>query len=125
MPRILVVDDDVHMRAVLRQLLEEAGYRVVDAPDGNAAMRLCHEQPVDLVIIDILMPEKDNIETIIELQRDFPEVKIIAMSAGGDIGSENYLSSARKLGALHTFTKRTDCRQVLEGIRKLVGVGEG
>ena len=67
MKRILIIDDDTQLRQMLRQLLERQGYEVADAPDGREAMKLYRRSPADLIITDIIMPEKEGIETIIEL----------------------------------------------------------
>lgn len=84
MPRILVIDDDEPIRIALRKMLESEGHEVVEASDGARGLRLFDEQPADLVIADILMPEKEGFEVIRELLVKKPDVKIIAMS--GDLG---------------------------------------
>ena len=94
MKRILVVDDEDEIRMMLRQILEMEGYEVSDAANGRMAVNLFRNDPTDLIITDIIMPEKDGIETITELRRDYPDVKIIAITGGGRIGSENHLSNA-------------------------------
>lgn len=119
MKRILIVDDDVQMREMLRQMLEREGYSVADAPDGKVAMKLFGEEPADLVITDLIMPEKEGIEMIREFRRDFPEVKIIAMSGGGFIGPETYLKIAKGMGAMRTFAKPVGREELLEAIIEL------
>ncbi len=81
------------------------GHEVIDALGSKVAISLHREEPADLIIPDLIMPEKDGIETIIELRKDFPEVKIIAMSGGGSIGVEDYLIMAKGLGAMRIFSK--------------------
>ncbi len=120
MARILIIDDDVQFRAMLRQMLERAEYEVVDAPDGKVGMRLYREEPSDLVITDLIMSETEGIETIRELRRDFPNIKIIAISGGGRIGPEEYLHSAKMLGAQCTFTKPIEREEVLQAVRELI-----
>ena len=66
------------------------------------------------------MPEKDGIETIIELRKDFPEVKIIAMSGGGSIGVEDYLMMAKGLGAMRIFSKPIEWEELLKAVRELL-----
>ena len=121
MKRILVIDDDIQVRQVLREILERAGYDVVDAPDGKEGIRLYRDNPTDLIITDIIMPEKEGIETILELKRDFPDVKIIAISGGGHCNPEGYLEAATKFGVAHTFTKPLDRKELLEAIQGLLG----
>ena len=121
MKRILVIDDDMQMRQMLRQTLERQGYEVIDAPDGKEGMRLYHQAPTDLIITDIIMPEKEGIETIVELRRDFPDVKIIAISGGSrGLNKEYYLNLTKKLGALFTFAKPFDRKELLEAIQELL-----
>lgn len=118
--RILVIDDDAQVRVMLRWLLEGAGYEVVDAPDGQEGVRLFRQQPADLVITDIFMPEKDGLEVIQELTRDFPEVKIIAISGGGQTGKVDLLPHAEAFGALRTFQKPLDLRKLLNAVKELL-----
>ena len=120
MSRILVIDDDAPIRIVLQQTLERAGYEVINAPDGDVGMKLQSEEPADLVITDILMPEKEGIETIMELHRDFPGVKIIAISGGGRIESDTYLSLAKKMGVQRTLNKPFERKELLEAVRELI-----
>jgi DNA-binding response OmpR family regulator len=117
---ILIIDDDDQIRRVLRKTLERDGYDVVDAPNGKEGIKLFRENPADLVITDLIMPEKEGIETIRELRRDFPEVKIIAISGGGRIGPDSYLKMAKGLGAQRTLTKPLDGDELLKTVRELV-----
>ncbi len=103
--RILLIDDDEQLRRMLRHALERSGYAVVEAQNGVEGLRLFKESPVDLVITDILMPEKEGLETIVELLRACPTVKIIAMTGGGRTGHLDFLAIAGKLGAHHALRK--------------------
>ena len=118
MARILIIDDDDLFRAMLRKMLEYEGYDVLDAPDGNTGMRLYRMQPTDLVITDIIMPEREGIEIIRELKSDFSEVKIIAVTGGGSVGVNNYLDIAKILGAQFTFEKPFRREKFLEAVRE-------
>jgi len=120
MTRILIIDDDIQILKMLRKTLEREGHEVIDAADGNKGLRLYREDLTDLVITDIVMPEKEGIETIIDLRREFPEAKIIAMSGGGQIEAESYLSMAKRLGAQRTLTKPFQNEELLEAIEALV-----
>ena len=117
---ILVIDDDDQFRGMLRQTLEHAGYEVTDAPNGKEGIRVFRENPADLVITDIIMPEKEGIETIKELRRDFPDVKIIAISGGGRIGPVSYLKMAKGLGAQCTLTKPIEREELLKTVMELI-----
>ncbi len=120
MARILVIDDDPDARRVLRQMLERAGHEVIDAPDGKVGVRLYMEEPTDLVITGLVMPEMDGIEVIMELRRKYSGVKIIALSASGRFGTDDYLSAAEKLGAQRSFTKPFKQMELLEAVNELV-----
>ena len=117
---ILIIDDDVQIRKLLRQMLEQAGYDVVDAPDGNIAMQRYRESPADLIITDLIMPEKKGLETIHELRQQFADVKIIAISGGGRVGPARYLEGAEKLGAARTIEKPFTRAAILEAVRQLL-----
>ncbi len=121
MARILIIDDDEQVLAMLRQTLERKGYEVLDAPDGKVGIKLYQEDPTDLIITDIIMPGKEGIETIMELKRNFPDVKIIAISGGGRINPEEYLDMADKLGAKRTFAKPVEREELLKAVRELIG----
>ena len=122
MKRILVIDDEMLIRQMLRQTLEGAGYEVVDASDGREGLRLYRESPTDLIIIDIIMPVKEGVETIIEFRRDFPDVKIIAISGGSrGLDSQSCLSYVKALGISHRFTKPFHRKELLEAIHELLG----
>ncbi len=105
MPHIHIVDDEALIRELFRRILETEGYEVTDSADGNAALALCRRRPPDLIIIDLIMPDKEGIETIIELKRDFPHMKIIAISGGGRITAREYLELAETFGANMTLSK--------------------
>lgn len=101
-------------------LLGGAGYEVEMAENGIEAINKYRENPADLVVTDIIMPEKEGIETIIELKRDYPQVKIIALSGGGTHGPKDYLDSARLLGVEETFYKPFEMDDLLEKVNELL-----
>jgi CheY-like chemotaxis protein len=124
MKRILVIDDDVQFRQMLKQTLEREGYEVIDAPDGKEGIKLYRQAATDLVITDLLMPYKEGFETVMELKRDFPDVKIIAISGGsGSRGMDvqDCFSLVKWLGAARTFAKPFDHKELFEAIRELLG----
>lgn len=118
--RILIIEDDVQIREMLRQTMEREGYEVVDAPNGKVAMKIQREKPAALIITDLIMPEKEGIETIRELRQDFQDIKIIAISGGGRIGPEEYLQMAKMLGAQRTFAKPIERKVLLDAVRELL-----
>jgi CheY-like chemotaxis protein len=101
--------------------LEDEGYDVLEAPNGKEGIELFKEERADLIICDLIMPEKEGIETIMELRRDFPEVKIIAMSGGGRGGADQYLSSAKSLGANAALIKPFERETLLAVVSELLG----
>ena len=107
---------------MLVQALENDGYEVIDAPDGKIGIKLHRKNPIDLVITDIIMPEKDGIEVIRELRRDLPDVKIIAISGGGRIEPAEHLHFASRLGAQCTFTKPFELKELMKAIRDLLEI---
>jgi DNA-binding response OmpR family regulator len=121
MIRILVVDDDINIREMLKECLERAEYEVLVASDGKAGLELQSANPVDLIITDIVMPEKDGLETIMEFRRRFPSVKRIAISGGGRIKANEYLNIVKELGATRTFSKPFELKELLASVRELLG----
>jgi DNA-binding response OmpR family regulator len=119
-PRILVIDDDPEIRVILRQMLERAGYSVLDAPDGNVGITLYRQKRCDLIIVDIIMPVKEGLSTIRELKSESRKLKIIAISGGGRIGPEDYLQMAKKLGADWTLTKPFGREELLTAMGELL-----
>ena len=104
-PRVLLVDDDELLREALHQILVRAGYDVHDASNGKVAVREYCRQRCDVVIMDIVMPDKEGLGTIRELRRVDPDVKIIAISGGGLGKAGDYLGIAKMLGAMRTLAK--------------------
>jgi len=101
-------------------MFEYEGYDVTEASGGEEGIEMFHKNPADLIITDIIMPDKEGIETIMELKKDFPGVRIIAISGGGRIGAEYYLDMAEQLGAVRTFAKPVDLKELLEAVREIL-----
>ena len=112
--RILVVDDQSSLRSALGKMLTITGYEVILAADGVEAARLWHEREPDLVIVDLFMPEKDGIETIVELRAHSPDIPIIAMSGGGSGNRVDALQDAMLLGAVATIEKPFERQAMME-----------
>lgn len=117
--RILIIDDDDRTRKLFRKILEREAYEVLEAANGKEGINLYRRESADLVITDIIMPEKEGIETIMELRREFPDVKIMAMSGGGHVDAESYLDVAKKMGAAETLTKPASPEELLKTISKI------
>ncbi len=120
MARILLVDDDRQIRDMLKLTLERAGHSVVEAENGVQGVNQYCAETIDVVITDIVMPEKEGIETIMELRQINPQVRIIAISGGGRINPDDYLNWAKRFGVNHTFTKPVKRDLLLEAISELM-----
>ena len=118
-PLILLIDDEDKFRSVIRQVLVNAGYEVVEASNGAEGIRHFYQKPADMIITDIIMPEKEGIETIIELKKAFPHVKLVAMSGGGWYGTDIDFDMARRLGA-RTLDKPFALQDLLDVVRDLL-----
>ena len=122
MARILVIDDQPHIRDIFREALEQDGHTVEVAADGLAGMRCYHQGPADLVILDLYMPEQDGLETIRQLRAATPRLPIIAMSGGGATGQvTSRLDIARHLGAARTFEKPISLRDLFSMVKDVLG----
>ncbi|MBC8239113.1 MAG: response regulator [Alphaproteobacteria bacterium] len=117
--RILVIDDDDLVRETIKLGLESAHYQVVEANDGAVGLKIASQDEFDLVITDILMPNKEGIETIQELRRARPTLKIIAIS-GGDRRGGSFLEIAEKFGASKTLRKPFRPQELLRCVQDLL-----
>lgn len=120
MARILVIDDEPQVRTMLRELLEDESYEVVDASNGKEGLALYRKESIDLVITDLIMPEKEGIETIRELRKISPEVKIIAISGGSRLLSNEFLTVAKALGAQRILKKPIAFDELRKAIEELL-----
>ena len=122
MAKILIIDDYSEFRAMLRAMLENAGYNdIEEASNGRDGVKFFRQHPFDLVLTDIVMPDKEGLEMITELTRDFPRIKIIAMSGGGRIGPQSYLEMAKLLGASRTMAKPFKKSDLIDAVKGLIG----
>lgn len=119
MPSILVIDDDVHARGLVRHALQRAGYDVVEACDGDEGSRLARERLPSLVITDIIMPDKEGLEVIRELHQEFHALPIIAMTGGGTrLAPHALLQVATALGACGALAKPFGVRDLLDSVAR-------
>ncbi len=122
MTSILIIDDEVQIRTVLLKCLEYDGYQVVGAPNGKVGMELFRDEPFDLVVTDIVMPEREGIEIIMELRQYFPETKIIAISGGSlNLEPNNILYTAKKLGVHSALLKPFEIEEFLSTVKNVLG----
>ena len=111
---IVIADDDSLLCETFRISLEARGYNVLLAEDGNHALKIVESTPVDAMLLDILMPRKEGLETLIELKQRFPEIKVFVMSGGGLYGRADFLAVARKFGADAILRKPFPIQSVVE-----------
>lgn len=120
MAKVLIVDDEDVLREALRLALERDGHEVCEASDGDSGTRMFREKRADLVITDLIMPQKEGIETIRELRRSCPRVKIIALSGRGGVAINANLERARRVGADMAIQKPCQLEEVREAVRRLL-----
>ena len=119
MAKVLVIDDDDLFRIMILSALKKDGHHVQEAPDGDYGLKLFRQAPVDLVITDIVMPEREGIDVIITIRRESHDLPIIAMSGGGCHSSASYLDMAKVLGANRVFDKPLHIKTFLQSVRTL------
>ena len=119
MKTILIIDDDPEIRSLLTDVLTVDGYRVLEAADGKQGLASYANFQTDLIVTDLVMPEKEGIETIIELRRKFPSVKIIVLSGSGATD----LRMAKLLGADRAISKPFDITDLLKTVREVLNSG--
>jgi two-component system, chemotaxis family, chemotaxis protein CheY len=117
MAKILIIDDDASIRALLVAMLEGENHSIREADDGRKGLKMFQEEPADLVITDVLMPEKDGVELIMELKEIDPDAKIIAMSGGGrGLDATFNLRMAQDFGAQRLMVKPFSASEALDAI---------
>ena len=131
MASILIIDDEEDIRDALQMVLESAGHDVKVASNGNEGVELQRKTPADLIITDIIMPEKDGVTTIKEIREEFPGIRIIAISGGGGvqpveyvpeaITTTAYLAAAKDAGADRVFTKPFEREDLIQAVEDLFG----
>jgi len=122
MAKILVFDDEPSILIMIKKMLEKEGHEVDLALNGREGMELFEKNKPDLVVTDIIMPEKEGLETILELRKKHPDLKIIAISGGGRIGPQGYLPSAKYLGADMVFQKPLVQKEFVQAVNSLLGI---
>lgn len=120
MQTVLVIDDEAALRATLRTALEDAGYRVVEAGDGSEGLTQFAREKPDLVLMDIIMPNMEGIETILELRKQKVATPIIAMSGGGRLDATDVLEIAGKFGTEKTISKPFRMSEMVKAVRSLL-----
>jgi DNA-binding response OmpR family regulator len=117
MPSVLVIDDDDQIRRMIREALEQAGYVVQEARGGEEGLKRYRTNPTDVVLMDILMPDQDGLESILALRQEFPSARVIAMTGGSDmIGIMNFLDVAKMMGACRTIQKPFELQTLLAAV---------
>ena len=122
MKKILIIEDDKRLRVALAENLQNYGFEVSEAENGLDGINKHKERVADLIVMDIIMPEKEGIETIREIKRDYPSVKIIAISGGGVLGPDHYLNVALAIGADKAIKKPFRTEKLVETINELLDI---
>ncbi|MDY0361267.1 MAG: response regulator [Desulforegulaceae bacterium] len=120
--KILIIEDDSDLRQVLKIMLEQENYIVSQAENGLSGLKKFKNDSFDLVITDIIMPEKEGLETIFELKKINPSVKIIAISGGGRIAAEEYLLMAKNFGVSTVLSKPFKKDAFLFSVKEALGI---
>ena len=118
MMKILVIDDDASVRYTLARILGRAGYAVVMADDGEHGLAMFHKERPDLVISDLIMPHRDGIDTIAQIRRESPAMKIIAISGGSRTMNADGLATALEIGASDVVVKPFTPEDLLDRVRQ-------
>ena len=120
MALILIVDDDPTVRAIATEMLRSDDHAIVEAADGRQALELIEKMPVDLVILDMLMPNMDGLETILALKQQRSSARILAVSSGGPMDSASLLKIALTFGADASMQKPLRLAAFRDTVRRLV-----
>lgn len=123
--RILIIDDEPTALELLRRILEMKGYFVVEARNGVEGLELFRQEPCDLVITDMVMPVKDGLQTILDLRIEAPDLPIIAVSGGGAVSKERYLTIAGYLDKVVTIAKPFPIATITDAVARLLRDSDG
>lgn len=121
MARILVIDDDAEIRHLIRRILEKAAHEVLDAPNGKVGVELYEQEEPDVIITDMVMPEMEGAETIVNIRSHSLDAKIIAISGGSDlVSAPTCLRVGEVAGAVRTLSKPFTHKEILEAVREVL-----
>ena len=120
MARIIVIDDQEPIRRIVRRALEQAGHEVLDASDGEMGLELLGRHAVDAVLSDIFMPGVDGIQTLRQIRKQFPQVKVIVMSGGDSTGLLDLRRDAELLGAVKTLPKPFTTHEIVSIVNSVL-----
>ena len=120
MARIMVIDDQESIRRIVRRALENDGHQVFEASDGEVGMALLEREPADVVITDIFMPGMDGIQTLREIRKRYPAIKVIAMSGGDSTGMMDLRRDAELLGAVKSLQKPFNARDIVDLVQTVL-----
>lgn len=125
MARILVIDDDPQVRKYIGQVLIEEGHEVHLAANGKEGLKTQATVKAEIVVLDLIMPEKEGLETTTDLLSMTPDVRIIAISGGGRLTPDTFLHVARRLGARHSLRKPFGREDLLQAVDALTPTADG
>lgn len=123
--RALIVDDEEAIRFTLRSLLQEEGFDVVEATDGEQAIREIRAAAFDVVVLDVVMPNKGGIEVLMELKREFPKLPFVIVSGIAQLDSNPFRNLVGKLGVRHVLEKPIDKEALLQAVRRAIAEAAG
>jgi two-component system response regulator AtoC len=133
--KVLIIDDDVDVRDAIRRVLERAGYLVRASANAVDALSALHLESAHVVITDIIMPKINGVEAIRSILQEFPEVRIVAISGGGNFGIDSYkpnaitttayLAAAERAGAHSVLTKPFESADLVRAVQTVLGMGSG
>ncbi|RDH85699.1 MAG: response regulator [endosymbiont of Galathealinum brachiosum] len=122
MKKILVVDDEAPVRKMLRSMFKNDNYEIVEADNGVTAKAMCLKGDIDLIITDIVMPEKHGVDLVMELKKEVPDLPIIAISGGGGVsGRFDYLEIANLMGADNILRKPFEAKDLRDIVHDVLG----
>ena len=122
MPTVMIVDDEELIRSMIQKSLLRIGYKVLEAENGKKAMKLVTEENIDLIIADLVMPEKGGLELIMELNNNYPDIKKIAISGKLPIENESIHGLTEEFGVEAVFSKPLEIFDLLKVVKSLIPV---
>lgn len=122
MPTVMIVDDEELIRNMIHKSLSKTGYKVLEAENGKQALEIVEKESIDLIIADLVMPEKGGLELIMELNNNYPDIKKIAISGKLPVENESIHGLAEEFGVLAVFSKPLEIFDLLKVLKSLVPI---
>jgi CheY-like chemotaxis protein len=122
MARLLIVDDEPSIRRIIQLMLKNSGHELFTASNGREAMQILNKEPIDLILLDVVMPEQGGLETIMQIRNGYPDVKLIIISGKVPVDNDAFRNLIEQYGVARVFDKPFEKEDIMQAIDELLAV---